>query len=858
MREPVDRRTPPRHSRTVRRPGAAAPSGRRCKHWPLLTWPRSTRAGPWRYSTGPGAAAAYGAEARSRLAARAGDRQAHATALAEAAAASHHPEGRAALEVQRALFATDGELRAAALTSALHLVPDHPLALALLSADDSVAPETLASRGLAGGRNTLGPRGWACCIGWPRSSSPMARIQRRRSSTRRSSPASCQAIGWPNWRWFAPPLVSIPSGARVRCRSSRPKPPSIPWQRCGWRRPWSTPEIRSGGPRFFVPFGGADSRPTLGRALAGLGEPGEPGIPPGLLVGAADETAAVLRSDVANVVALAREGDWAGVIAAVEERPPHERRAGAVTLHTLALVAEARGLAREAPRLDGAAVRSAGPRAVGAALPALGRVVDHEGLGGFDPGAFELAAARFAMGPEPLAVASLQGDLARLREAVGEPEPAREAWRAALNADARFLPAALALRREAAGRGDVAAAIDAAETEAASLEVPAARVAALLLAAALAEEAAKGDAATGGVEDGARAAATPAAMHRARALRLLREALQIDPGHDGAFEQLRSVLEQEGDAAALATALEVRVRVAKNPFEVTSLRLARADVLAGQLGDRAGARRELDAILQRQPEHPRALARLAELHWDAEAWNDAGKAYLRLAMVERHPRTLREIFLRLGHIYSQRTPDPQRAIAAYERVHALEPDNQEAVGALSDLYVGEGNTKAALPVTEQAVAGEGDLARQTALRVRLADLLVKSGDLRAATAELRRAVDAAPRDLPAVTALAQAYERSRDVAARRNHLDHSVGILRRDLERGEIDSGGLRSLASLLALRGATTAAGCAAALVEAFGAGKWRAANATGGACADARCDGPRSTSERTRPDCRPAFDRS
>ena len=162
------------------------------------------------------------------------------------------------------------------------------------------------------------------------------------------------------------------------------------------------------------------------------------------------------------------------------------------------------------------------------------------------------------------------------------------------------------------------------------------------------------------------------------------------------------------DATALAAALAARIAVAANPFEVTSLRLARAELLAAKLGDRTGARAELDAILQKQPEHPRALARLSDLLWEEEAWADAGEAYLRRTAVEREPAALREIFLRLGHIYRERVPDARRAIAAYERVRGIEPDNREALHALSELYLAEGDAKQALPVTERLVATEPD------------------------------------------------------------------------------------------------------------------------------------------------------
>jgi tetratricopeptide (TPR) repeat protein len=331
-------------------------------------------------------------------------------------------------------------------------------------------------------------------------------------------------------------------------------------------------------------------------------------------------------------------------------------------------------------------------------------------------------------------------------------------------------------------------------------------VQALLLAAALAEEAARGE--EGGVP------------HRRRAIGLLRAVLEIDVGHEGAFEQLRTLLEQNGDGTALAAALAARIAAAANPFEVTSLRLARAELLAEKLGERGAARAELDAILQKQPEHPRALARLSDLLWDEQAWSEAGEIYLRRTAVERDPSALRESFLRLGHIYRERVPDARRAITAYERVRGIEPDNRDALQALSELYLSESDAKQALPVTERLVAIEQDPKKRTAYRVRLGELLMRAGDLRRAGTELRKAVDGEPRNVAAVAMLAQLLERMRDPGGRRALLDHTAGLLRHDVERGELNVDTLRGLVALLTLRERPRAAAAASDLAAALTAG--------------------------------------
>ena len=77
---------------------------------------------------------------------------------------------------------------------------------------------------------------------------------------------------------------------------------------------------------------------------------------------------------------------------------------------------------------------------------------------------------------------------------------------------------------------------------------------------------------------------------------------------------------------------------------------------------------------------------------------------------------------------------------------------------------------------------------------------MRAGDLRRAGTELRRAVDGDPRNVAAVTTLAHLLERARDPGGRRALLDHTVGLLRHDVERGELNLDTLRALVALLTL----------------------------------------------------------
>ncbi len=294
----------------------------------------------------------------------------------------------------------------------------------------------------------------------------------------------------------------------------------------------------------------------------------------------------------------------------------------------------------------------------------------------------------------------------------------------------------------------------------------------------------------------------------------LRRILAVDPAHVGAFEQLRAALSAAGEQSALGELLAARIAVATNPFEVAALRLSRAELLAGPLADADGAKAELRAILAKEPQHGKALARLADLQYESGAYGDAAELYLKRALAERSPERLREIFLRIGRIYTRHEHDAKRAADAYKRVLQLEGDNREALVALSDLLIEIGETKNAIAVTERLVDLTPEADKRVPYLIRLGQLWEQAGDLRQAGARFRRAADDAPRNLQAVGEMVRHYDRTRDLPGRRSLLDHALLLLRADLHAGKLDVEVLRALVHVMQWRGRASAAAAGAQLL--------------------------------------------
>jgi hypothetical protein len=751
------------------------------------------------------AARAMGAEAVARLAERAGNREVLGAALDAAAAGARDPSLRAWVELRHAssVPVSDSGARAIAFEEALRVAPAHPLALPIYLAERSVdAGAAAAALGRAGREQEI--------PGFARLASLAAISLQALSGDHAGALRAAQEL-------LATAGDRDARGLALRCAVAlgEPRGPAaaaaLPVDGHDPARDdaqvLAVAEARltagdaAGARELFRTLASGRFASDARRFDARSGGTMAP-LPPEVPAGPADAAAVRAAASLRRLAAEVTGNEWADVVAALAEAPPHEASAGPATLAVAIGLAESHDQPEVAERLAAAAVRLAtsGTDSPRATLRDLGQV-------GFQTGGdLRLAALTAAIAglgaaeSDRRATASIWTARARVEEELGDPDAAADSWRAALRADPTFLPAARALRTAAARSGDVLATAAAAEVEASCLVLAQNRVRALLLAAALALE------------------AHPPAQ--ARALADLRAALAADPTHEGAFERLRSLLAEQGDPRGLAAALADRIDVAQNPFEVTSLRLARAELLARDLGDADGARRELEAVLRKQPEHPRALEALSELLWDRQEWAEAAEIYLRRAVVERDPGTRCRIFLRLGQVYSTQVPDPKRAAAAYERALAVDEQNLEALRALSELYLREGETKRALPITERLAACEPEPARRHRTRVRLGEVLMQVGDLSRAGIELRRAFDEAPRDVEAVTALVQQLERARDPAGRRGVLDRALGLLRHDLVRpGGLRADTLRALAMLLALRERPHAARAAAQLLAAISA---------------------------------------
>jgi len=354
-----------------------------------------------------------------------------------------------------------------------------------------------------------------------------------------------------------------------------------------------------------------------------------------------------------------------------------------------------------------------------------------------------------ALADRPRSAAALWTEAGGLWERVGKGEAARRAFVEAHRLDSRSFPALTGMRRLAVSAGELTLAAELAEQEDMLLAATRARVKVLLASARLAATADREEA----------------------ALTLLQRAFSLAPDDAEVFTRLGDRLQASGRSRELADLLGERLMVTTNPFEMTSLKLRRAELLAGPLGERAQAKQELTGVLQKEPDHARALVDLAGLCEQDGAYGEAADLLVRRTLNERDGERLAGLYLRLGTIYRSHLHDDRRALGAFLKVLQIEPRHQESLAAALELHAKLGDARGAVPFAERLLMLSLAPEEERHFRIRLGQMQEQSQDLRQAAINLRRAWDQPPADLTALRELARFLERTRDERGRRVLLE---------------------------------------------------------------------------------------
>jgi tetratricopeptide (TPR) repeat protein len=303
---------------------------------------------------------------------------------------------------------------------------------------------------------------------------------------------------------------------------------------------------------------------------------------------------------------------------------------------------------------------------------------------------------------------------------------------------------------------------------------------------------------------------------KARARAALERVTAVNPAYEEAFDRLRALYLADGARAELAALLERRLDSVTDPAERVEMEVLRGRTLA-EVGDAGTAKRALARALEESPDHVDALEAFAELCTAEGDWTGAEQALIRLARLVPDPARQAAVYLRLGALYDEPLPNPERAELAYQEILKRAPADVTARERLVALYARTGNTRGALE-QQTALVNDAEAPEAKCQRtVELARLHEESGDPKKAEATLLSARKTWPKDDAALLGLAQFYQRTGQAQAGQVLLDRAVADARRALSTGRFEPYLFGTLATVATLRNKPDAASIARSIVAAL-----------------------------------------
>ncbi len=269
--------------------------------------------------------------------------------------------------------------------------------------------------------------------------------------------------------------------------------------------------------------------------------------------------------------------------------------------------------------------------------------------------------------------------LGGLYERLDSADDALRCYRGALAAVPTLAPAAQALARlyQAQGMWDEVAEVRLVEVN--RLGDPALRAARYVAIAELVEANSKGK------------------DRSVRVIALYERALALDPNQAAALDALDRIHRLNGNWDAIVTLHETQLAHAKHPMRVRALRLQ----LAALYHDRAGApdkaAEQLRAVLATPPDPYPTLVALGRALAEAGKWvehvavlDDQASLLAAAARADASDQVeLVATLYRIAMVVEARLADPARALAAYDRVLALQPRHELAVHATLRLHLNQ-------------------------------------------------------------------------------------------------------------------------------------------------------------------------
>jgi tetratricopeptide (TPR) repeat protein len=302
-----------------------------------------------------------------------------------------------------------------------------------------------------------------------------------------------------------------------------------------------------------------------------------------------------------------------------------------------------------------------------------------------------------------------------------------------------------------------------------------------------------------------------------RGLYALEQAAEIDLTYEDTFKRLSSLYMARGAKSELASLLERRIDTITDPDERMNMEVERGRALS-EVGDYTGARKALEAALASHPDSTPALAHFAELSAREQDWDAAEQAWVRLARLLTSPEEQREVYARLGQLYSINSVNLSRAELAFKEVLKRAPGDVATLEYLVDVYRRQSDAPHAAEIIQQLVLAAQNPAEKRARLIELAGIHESPGnDTRKAEQVLEGARREFPTDVTILRALAEFYIRHKQMPAVHILLDRAAADARRAFAAGRFAPALFEVMRAVFELRGRKDASRIVGATLAAF-----------------------------------------
>ncbi len=266
----------------------------------------------------------------------------------------------------------------------------------------------------------------------------------------------------------------------------------------------------------------------------------------------------------------------------------------------------------------------------------------------------------------------------------------------------------------------------------------------------------------------------------------LRSALDVDPRNGRAALHLERLLRRGERWGELKELLEMRVEAASTDDDRVYALMNLAEVLGGQLDDKAQASEAIKKVIGISPAHPGALRVLADLYEAEENWSALVMLYTNALKAQRRAGnrdTDLGTLLQIAMLHWKRIDNIDAAEEYFRRIRKVQPGHPAALAFYREYYPTRGETAKYLQVLRQAQRSlsADDHARRKEIAIEIAELAESQlGNPEKAIDAWKGILRSDPASIQARTALRRLYNQTEKWNALLDLMKEEIGQIPED------------------------------------------------------------------------------